>query len=1026
MQSRRPPQVFISYSHKDAACKDELVKQLRVLEQAQLISSWHDGELTAGQRWNDEIIRHLNSAHIILLIVSPDFVVSSYINEVEMKLASERRKAEGVVVIPVLYRNVNSWGRIPFGDIQLGDLHALPSKQRFIEQWPRPADAYANVSRGIEHAAEKIKQLQAEETSPAVAPAEPLPTRVASYLPRPPRIGFIRRQDRQGRDIVERLRELLAPEKNNVVGLSGRGGVGKTTIAAEAAHALFNDFRGRVVWSSPEPRARFDFSTFLDDIATQLGRPELRKLDVRQREEQVRALVASAPTLIVLDNFESVIIREKQMYERFLISEQMSPALIVSRTDINDTIIIPITGMTLEEATLFMQRLVEQTHEPHIFTDQLRLRIIQTANYNPFIMKWVVGQIDEEAHRPDQVLSAIEEGNDEFLQDRVFNRSWEALDKDGRAVLYSSSLFVQGATRTALAEVAGLGRTPARFNEAVKQLRKLWLLNLTGSGEDSYRLSLEDLTRRLTKRRLIRDKTAIIYRQRFVKYYLAYAEAHAQKTRADFNALASEKDNLLNAIDTAYDLKVWESVMRIIKAIAFPGMLDIYGYWGEAIRGGLQALEAARYLSDKRGVAEFAQRVGVIYQRRGDFDEARQLYDESLKIHQELNYEKGIAAVMHQQGKLALVQGHLNEAYDHYNQSLSIFRQLGERAHIATILNNLGKLEQDRGHLAEAQRYYDESLAIRESLDDQKGIASTLVNLGWLKQNQGDFAEAHHFFERSMKISKALGDKAAIASTSLRLAWFAQRQGEMLEAKRLCGVSLAISRELGDQMGTAHALHQLALLTQDQARTPAEVAKACRLHDQCMEIAERLGDQSLIADTKHNRARIAQDQGDLSTARRLYEESRVIKETLGDPLGLAITLHELGRLLLEEGRLEEARQHFEASLELEKSVNNLNGIARELHQFGRMAHARGDLAEARRLYQESLEMQTRVNDKSGIASTRHQLGLLNEQEGRHDQAIHLLRSALHLFEELRSRFADEVRRDLQRVETAHSDAQPTP
>src|SRR5205814_1556681 len=136
--------------------------------------------------------------------------------------------------------------------------------------------------------------------------AAPKDTSPPPPIPRPPSFGFVSRRDEQGRDIVGRLKEELAPGRNQLVTLSGPGGIGKTTLAAEAARGLQETYKGRVVWSSADGRADFTLLSLLDDISTQLGRADLRTLAPAAKEEQVRALAADAPTLAVVDNYETI------------------------------------------------------------------------------------------------------------------------------------------------------------------------------------------------------------------------------------------------------------------------------------------------------------------------------------------------------------------------------------------------------------------------------------------------------------------------------------------------------------------------------------------------------------------------------------------------------------------------------------------------------------------------------------------------------------------------------------------------
>ena len=54
---------------------------------------WHDRNINAGDEWEREIDKHLDSAQIILLLVSPDFMASDYSYSKEMMRAMQRHDA---------------------------------------------------------------------------------------------------------------------------------------------------------------------------------------------------------------------------------------------------------------------------------------------------------------------------------------------------------------------------------------------------------------------------------------------------------------------------------------------------------------------------------------------------------------------------------------------------------------------------------------------------------------------------------------------------------------------------------------------------------------------------------------------------------------------------------------------------------------------------------------------------------------------------------------------------------------------
>ena len=72
-KSSRSVEVFYSYAPKDERWQKELEKQLSGLKRKGLIVDWHKRRISAGMEKAGEIDAHLNTAAIILLLVSPDF-----------------------------------------------------------------------------------------------------------------------------------------------------------------------------------------------------------------------------------------------------------------------------------------------------------------------------------------------------------------------------------------------------------------------------------------------------------------------------------------------------------------------------------------------------------------------------------------------------------------------------------------------------------------------------------------------------------------------------------------------------------------------------------------------------------------------------------------------------------------------------------------------------------------------------------------------------------------------------------------
>ncbi len=138
-----PVKIFLCYARKDASLLNKLKDYLWPLEKQGLIDLWYDREISAGTEWEKEIDKHLNEAQIILLLVSPDFMNSNYINNIELKRAIERHDRGEARVIPVILRLVH-WQSAPFGRLQ-----ALPKNGKPVKSWRDMDKALFEVAEGI-------------------------------------------------------------------------------------------------------------------------------------------------------------------------------------------------------------------------------------------------------------------------------------------------------------------------------------------------------------------------------------------------------------------------------------------------------------------------------------------------------------------------------------------------------------------------------------------------------------------------------------------------------------------------------------------------------------------------------------------------------------------------------------------------------------------------------------------------------------------------------------------------------------
>lgn len=145
-----PINVFISYSHKDDDLREEFVTHLANLKRQGKITAWHDRAIEAGEEWETQIKEQLETARIILLLISPPFMASDYCYDIEMQQAIKRHNEGTARIIPIILRPCD-WKDSPFSKLQV-----LPKDAKPVTQWNDRDTAFLNVVEGIRKAVNSL------------------------------------------------------------------------------------------------------------------------------------------------------------------------------------------------------------------------------------------------------------------------------------------------------------------------------------------------------------------------------------------------------------------------------------------------------------------------------------------------------------------------------------------------------------------------------------------------------------------------------------------------------------------------------------------------------------------------------------------------------------------------------------------------------------------------------------------------------------------------------------------------------
>jgi hypothetical protein len=115
------------------------MEHLAPMRRRGLFEAWTDHKLLAGESFDEKIREELQSADLILLLVSPSFVQSDYCHDIELLQALKRHKRGTARVVPIIVRPVDVSG-LPFAKLLM-----LPKGAKPITKWRSRDEAWVNV-----------------------------------------------------------------------------------------------------------------------------------------------------------------------------------------------------------------------------------------------------------------------------------------------------------------------------------------------------------------------------------------------------------------------------------------------------------------------------------------------------------------------------------------------------------------------------------------------------------------------------------------------------------------------------------------------------------------------------------------------------------------------------------------------------------------------------------------------------------------------------------------------------------------
>lgn len=618
--------------------------------------------------------------------------------------------------------------------------------------------------------------------------------------------------------------------------ISGWGGMGKTTLALEAAYACVGEPHGEaaspdlrwpglacVIWVSAELRS-VSFGDFLDTIAYQLGRVELLDKSVHEKRFVVRnalaAFAAGTPVLLVIDSIDTA---EPAIAEFVVNLPQGVKALLTARDHANQIAAlasreiraIQLEGFSRTEALEYLKKeALHQMSRVHAAPgkkgqlaslleeqDETLAGLVSAAAGNPKALTLSVAYIADHEVPVGRLIRGLGEAAHSLaaLFEHLFGRAWDSCTEDARRLWQTLCFFGRPPGEEAWAAAAGLDAR--RFYPALEQLSGLGLTEAERSGERIGYRAHQTVVAYGEHHLAENPALEAEMRLRWSRHYLDYWDARIKRPKPD-----EMYWNYLLGRDLDDVKAEWPNLFKLLEWAAGTGqsgllvelMLRVSHFLSRVnlqlrIDFGRKAADAAACIGRPDLEALFRiDTIGWAQMETGNLDEGIGDIEEGLHILRKLDPDHAAARNLSALGQSFKAKYYLR--IHQPDEAAAILRQIVSADCSPVIKHRIlllqGDLDLLEGKYREAVDHYERANALSASYGGEKTIEA-YFNLGvaYLQLDEPERAEAA--FENVL-YHKSKANQIELIYYRYGNAQLAYRKGDCGEALRLTRQALAI------------------------------------------------------------------------------------------------------------------------------------------------------------------------------------------------------------------------------------------
>lgn len=761
----------------------------------------------------------------------------------------------------------------------------------------------------------RVPELDLELASPEPASAAP-PVEKPLVMPRrlPASIADFTGRDEQ----LASIRRLLSCDGDRVghfgmriVAISGKGGVGKSTLAIRAAHELREDYPdGHLYADLGTPPGTDRVHDVLDRFLRALGVDGTSMpADVEEKAAMYRSRVANLRVLVVLDGATTE--------DEVLLLLPAGPGcavIVTSRTPLSGLPGAELMAIDPFDVDLSLEMLGKIISPERMATEPgAAVELVNFCGRLPLAVRIAGARLASRPHWRLDVLVARLRNTERRLDELTYHGlelrssiglTYRVLGDDAKALFRRFSLIstpdFPGWTAAAL-----LDRDPFDAHEVLEHLVEAQLLDTVVYPGEPPRYGFHDIIRVYADERLREEEPPDQQRAaaaRLAGAWLAHAEeAHRKEYGGDYTILHGSGPRWWPVGDSGHE-------------IADPME------WLESERRSLvAAVHLAAAVDHHELCWDLALTAVTLFEVKGHYDDWRETAEAAFAATVRGGNRRGQAAMRYSLGTLAMSQRRLSAAEEHFDAALEIFRADGDTHGRALVLRNAAMVDRLRGRSTAMLAKYHDALRLMRDVGDPVGEAGILNSLAKLRIDEDNTDHARELLAAALECTRKAGYLRGEAQVIIRYAELYLGENQVSEAHRALNRVLLIVRNIGDRIGEAHALYGVGVVRRRAGRLDNAKATLLNAHSLARQVGERL----IEAQSLYALGELALARGNSATGMVHLVEAHRLFADFGSTVWQAKALILISDVLQGSGELAEARNEIKKAEELLSQADSI-------------------------------------------------------------------------------------------------------